>query len=88
MSKKTGVKRHVHKYEFLNGYWCCANCTHLMPRNYRNGSILGLESVCWGCESEFIIEAANLGQVKPKCFDCDMNNPIRSITQILTHNRG
>ena len=77
--KKPGVKKHTHRYEFIDGVWTCTTCTHYIPKNYRRGSILGLESVCWICNDEFTIEPANMGQVKPICVNCDIDNRIRNL---------
>ena len=76
------VQRHVHKYEQKDGQWFCAygTCTHFIPKNVVRG-VLGRQSICWSCGCEFFIDNISVTQPRPKCQDCDADNPIRTILE-------
>ena len=71
------AKRHTHKYHripFGSGkVWACAlmnqNCTHHIP-NYMESTIIGRKSICWECDSDFILDENAILHDKPLCGDC------------------
>lgn len=74
--KRTGGKKHVHKYHKINGIWHCAlpDCTHFMPRNIPAEAMLGKRSICWNCGSdEMILDEDLLKENKPNCATCSPN---------------
>lgn len=76
-------KNHTHKYILERGTWCCVNCPHFLPGNVKRG-VLGRESYCWECGEKFIIDSISAMLPKPICLDCDIDNPVRQITRVLT----
>jgi formylmethanofuran dehydrogenase subunit E len=79
---KTGAKRHTHKYHNVNGVWMCAlsNCTHFMPKNVA-ANIIGKNSICWDCGSEFILDENNMQNEKPVCCSTDVDVTLEFLKQ-------
>ena len=71
----TKAKRHTHKYHQINlssqKVWACAlpDCNHYMPKHL-DETVPGKKSICWKCETEFILNASNMSQRKPVCDGC------------------
>jgi hypothetical protein len=65
-------KKHTHKYERIDGVWCCAlpDCSHFMPSNVRGGDVSGKRSVCWECKNEFILTIPLMKKAQPLCLIC------------------
>jgi hypothetical protein len=66
------VKNHTHKYERVDGVWCCAHpsCNHFMPGNVRGGDVSGKKSICWECGLEFILTIPLMKIYQPMCLIC------------------
>ena len=73
--KRTGAKKHVHKYHKINGLWYCAldDCSHFMPRNVPEEAMLGKLSICWNCDGEMRLDEDLLKEDKPRCAACSPN---------------
>jgi len=73
--KRTGAKKHTHKYHKIDGLWFCAlpDCTHFMPRNMPQEAMLGKRSICWNCNGEMILDEDLLKEDKPNCAICSPN---------------
>ena len=73
--KRTGAKKHVHKYHKISGIWHCAlpDCSHFMPRNVPSEAMLGKNSICWNCGNEMILDEDLLKEDKPRCGNCSAN---------------
>lgn len=76
----TKAKRHVHKYHHISvgtmgKVWCCAlpDCSHYMPA-HMEGMVLGKNSICWSCESVFILDSNAMDLDKPLCGKCRLSN--------------
>jgi len=67
-------KHDVHKYKKVDlavskdesylVFRCMLNCSHYI----REDLIVGKESICWGCETPFVVRTKY--KVKPKCDNC------------------
>lgn len=67
--------KHTHKYHRLNdGLWHCAlpDCSHYMPKNVA-GATVGKRSVCWHCNTEFILDEIAMQDDKPSCIKCRLD---------------
>lgn len=75
MGRKTGSRRHIHKYYRLksNGLWACglSDCTHYMPDNVKD-QVEGRKSICWNCGEEFKLDAQAMEKDRPNCQACDV----------------
>ena len=73
--KRTGGKKHIHKYHRINDTWYCAlpDCTHFIPRNVPSEAMLGKASICWECGNEMILDEDLLREDKPRCGNCSPN---------------
>ncbi len=80
------AKRHTHKYHRVKlgriSVWACAltheDCTHHIP-NYMENAIINRKSICWECDSEFVLDENSILADKPKCKDCRGVGKIESI---------
>lgn len=68
-------KQHVHKYRKVKlgkdgkyvVYACSLpDCSHFIPADL----VIGKRSICWRCESEFIINEKTGALAKPHCREC------------------
>lgn len=62
---------HTHTYERIRGKkdsFHCADphCYHVIPKS----RLRGKASLCTKCGKEFILTAADLQRVQPRCMDC------------------
>lgn len=81
-------KKHVHKYHkvVINGdkLWACAlpDCTHYQPKHIER-MVIGKKSICWQCEEQFTLNAANMLRDLPLCDDCSgVSNIIQRLEEI------
>lgn len=69
------AKKHVHKYHKVDCFgellFFCAlpDCPHHMPKYYENG-LIGKKSICWNCDSEFILDERAMSMDMPVCISC------------------
>lgn len=71
MAVKTGALRHTHQYyREVNGLWHCGRCSHFLPKNVPQSSLIGKKSLCNHCMQEFILDADNLMHDYPICTLC------------------
>lgn len=70
---KTGRLNHTHLYERNEaGIWRCANrdgCTHHIPSNMAPAP-MNRKSICWSCDSEFILTPDLMDINRPVCGNC------------------
>lgn len=68
--------KHVHKYHKVTlqfaQVWACGlpDCNHYMPHNL-TPLVVGRKSICWHCNTEFVLDDENMKNDKPICMKCD-----------------
>ena len=84
------AKRHIHKYhKVLMSYtkvWACAlpDCNHYMPTHMEQ-MVLGKASICWNCDSMFILNESNMKNDKPTCMNCaGEDDDSKAIAEVLS----
>lgn len=71
------ARRHTHKYHRIpfgaSKVWACArmaeNCTHHIPP-YMENTIVGRKSICWQCDSDFVLNERSIERDRPICPEC------------------
>jgi len=77
-------RKHTHKYHIVDNYWACArsDCNHYMHKSQEK-LLHGKKSICWNCESEFMLDPDNMKMVQPICDECRMASVDQSVRELI-----